>query len=343
MTPNRFPSPCVEWEPTLQLTSLKNASFYWAHILTKTLNGIPSLALLPVTGVIFSGPAGNGKHTTAEALTGTLKNRPQNPWYCLRTCGCTLDTEDVADACAVLEQVDAVLQRGTRVCLLLDCPEHSRHSLAIQEYLYQLYLARPGRLFPVLITEHLSNIIPELQRKLLSCPCPKPDQSTRQRWILSQLNGKIPIKFSDDVNHISLARDTKDFSWKQMADLRALMLRTIAFKYLSDPSAYNPDMIPGLEKQLWKEGKVPLDRNDVQDILFLIRSQNTPATQGMVQYVAAGAAPAPAVSSGSLSTSAAVPAYEEKKMDPEEVQKAIAKHKNPAEMSLGALTDIDDL
>lgn len=329
--------------PASQLSSLKNVSYYWAHLLSKILYGVPDMGLPPVSGVIFSGPLGNGKHTTAEALAGTLKNRSQNPWYCLRTCGYTLDPEDVADACAVLEQVDDVLQQGTRVCLLLDCPEHSRHSLAIQEYLYQLFLARPGKLFPILITEHLSNIIPELQRKLLSCPCPKPDQSTRQRWILSQLNGKIPINFSDDVNHISLARDTKDFSWKQMADLRMLMLRTIAFKYLSSPKTYNPNAIPGLEKQLLREGKVTLNRDDVQDILFLIRSQNTPATQGMVQYVAAGAAPAPAVSSGSLSASTEIPEYEEKRMDPDEVQKAIARHKNPAEMPVGTLLDVDDL
>ena len=337
MTPNRFPSPCVEWNPSMQLASLKNPSFYWAHILSKTLGGVPSLGLGPISGVVFSGPAGNGRHITAEALAGTLKARPSVPFYCLRTSGCALDTEDVADACAVLEQVDDVLQQGTRVCLLLDHPEHSRHSLAIQEYLFQLYLARPGKLFPILITENLSHIAPELQRRLLSCPCTKPDQAARQRWIHGHLNGKILIKFSDDTNHISIARDTKDFSWKQMSDLRMLMLRTIAFKYLASPATYNPDLTPGLEQKILTTGQVTLDRDEVQELISLVRSQAAAPSQGLVQYIAAGAPVAAAAASDGL------PVSQETIVSPEDREKEIAKHKNPQNMSIGDLMDVDNL
>ena len=337
MTPNRFPSPCVEWEPGHTLSMMTNPSFYWAHMLSVTLGGISALKVDPVTGVIFSGPVGNGRHTTAEGLAGTLSKLTKNPCYCLRTTGCALDTKDVADACDVLNQVDGVIRKGTRVCLLLDSPENSRHSLAIQEYLYQLYLARKNMLFPILITEHLSNILPDLQRKLLCCHCPNPDQAARQSWLHSQFTGNIPIKFSGSTSHITIANDTGGFTWKQMTDLRTLLRRTIAFKYLESPKTYNPEMIPGLEKKLWAEGAVALDQHDVQNAIALIRSQGVPAAQGSVQYVAA----APQVSGADVSVSADdIPLFQTKKKSPEELKAEIALHINPEKLEYDDLTNI---
>ena len=77
MTPNRFPTPSVEYKPdkhTLEkLVELK--TFYWASLLLHTMGGIPELRIGPMRGVILAGSPGNGRHITAEALSGTLRQK----------------------------------------------------------------------------------------------------------------------------------------------------------------------------------------------------------------------------------------------------------------------------
>lgn len=349
MTPNRFPSPCVEWEPATTLGKLES-TYYWAGILRCSVVGNPVLNLAPMQGVIFSGPPGNGRHTTAEALAGSLRGMKFH--YFLRISGCTLDTEDVADACAVIESVNAALHKHEKVCLLLDCLEHSRHCLSIQEYLYQLHTAWRGNLFLILITGDASRISPNLLRQFPLCHFQKPDETTRQRWLMEVLSGNpkknlVPINIDGGTNHITIARATKDFSWKQMADLCVMMRRTIAFKYLSNPTVYNPSMTPGTDSKLWKEGAIHLASEEVQDLIVMIRNQSVPAVQGAVQFVAAAgttavpaavsAAPAP---TGSSTTA---PPAETPSMSEEEAKAAAEIHRNPELMSFNVLKDVDDL
>lgn len=331
MATNRFPTPCVEWIPDCQLPMLRNPSYQWAHILDKTLLGIPALRLQPIRGVIFSGPPGNGRHTTAEAVAGTLRALPTNPRYCLRISACTLDTEEVADACAVIDNVNAALRKHGRICLLVDHPEHSRHSMAIQEYLYQLLLAWNDSLFLILITEDVSSICANLQRKLTLCHCPRPDQSTRQKWIEGILKGDPDKKIAPiniiGCNHMTIARETKDFSWKQMADLRSMMLRSIACKYLNNQDTYNPNQIPGYEVQLWRNGKIQLSKSDVMEIIVQIRSQSAPApVAGAVQVLAAPGGAIPAKGAAAFGE------------DASEAAQDSGPKKKPEEMSFAELT-----
>ena len=72
---------CTQREPMLVLGSLPD-TFQWKRVLmisckdTDTARSILKLTL--PTGAVFTGPAGNGRHTTAEALAGSLYNKGRN-------------------------------------------------------------------------------------------------------------------------------------------------------------------------------------------------------------------------------------------------------------------------
>lgn len=354
MTPNRFPTPCAEWKPGYDLKALQNESFYWPRVLAGTLNGIPVLGLPMVNGVVLAGLPGTGRHTTAEGLAGSLPER-RDIHYFLRISGCALDTEDVADACAVVDGAVAKLRQHRKLCLMLDCPEQSRHSRAIQEYLLQQYLDHRAELFVIVITDAVGNISPMLLQKLTVCQFRKPDLVTRQRWLQSNLTRKdLPINLDDGMNHISLARETEGFSWRQMVELRTQLRRTIAFKYLSAPQTYNPSGIEGLENQIWRSGKIHLSQQEVFTILGFLREQNTAGTQtgtSGVQMVVAPATAAPAAAAAAAPASAAkatenfdpFAADNFKPMNKEEADKAKAFHAQPEKMSGSQLLNIDDL
>lgn len=327
MTPNRFPGPCVEWTPKYQLSMLKSPTFRWAHMLNCTLNGIDILGIPKVLGTIFAGSPGNGRHTTADALAGSLKARDIR--CCLRVSGATLDTADVADACTAVDGAMGYLRQHGKVCLLLDCPEHSRHSLAVQEYLYRRILTHGYDLFVIIITDAVSNIIPNLQQVLTVCQFRKPDADVRQKWLRSMLDGRVIIKI-DGMNHIALARETEGFTWRQMTDLRTMLRRAIALKYVQDPLKYNPDNTPGLEQQLWKEGKVHLDKEDVTPLLACIREQAAVPAAGMTLPVQLAAA-APAA--------AAAPECEP--LSEEESAAALERHRNPEKLTFQQLIAVD--
>ena len=353
MTPNRFPSACVEYKPssTLEALNVKDyPSFYWAHVLANTLDGIPELNLPAMKGVILAGPPGNGRHTIAMRLSGSLAQR--NWPFFARISGITLDTEDVADACAVLKGAVAKLQQHGGLCLLLDCPENSRHSLAIQEYLRQQMDYYPGRIFPIIITDSLTNITPTLQTpSIASCQFQSPDRTTRQRWLQTYLEGKISI--DGGVNYITLTKETNGFTWRQLTDLRTMLRRAVALKYSMNTAAYEN---LGPRETVLTNGSVHLTRDEGYTILSGIRSQALPvaAAAGAVQYVSpippvpgTTVVPGPTTDPGTTTTpGTAAPPPANKVMTDQE--KADAKalmdfHGHPEKMSFGQLTDIDDL
>ena len=357
MTPNRFPSACVEYKPNRTLDDMKKLpSFYWAHVLASTLDGIPELNLPPMLGAILSGPPGNGRHTIAMSLSGSLAQR--NWPFFARISGITLDTEDVADACAVLEGAMVKLRQHGRLCLLLDCPEDSRHSLAIQEYLRQQMDYNPGRIFPIIITDSLTNITPTLQTpSIASCQFQSPDLTTRQRWLQTSLEGKVPISIDGGMNYITLTKETKDFTWRQLTDLRTMLRRALALKYSMNTAAYAE---LGPRGTVLTNGSVHLTKDEVYTILSGIRRQAVPvaAAAGAVQYVAAmpaaaaataavtAAVPAVAPAATPAPAGAAAPPPANKVMSDQEKADALALmdfHNHPEKMSFGQLTDIDNL
>ena len=363
MTPNRFPSACVEFKPKLTLKKLSEyPSFYWAHVLLHTLAGIPELKLPPLRGAILAGTPGNGRHTIADGLAGSLKER--GCAYASRIAGVALDTEDVADACAAIDGAISKLRQHGTLCLLLDCPEDSRHSLAIQEYLRQQMDLYPGNIFPIIITEAATNITPPLQAILTTCQFQPPDLNARQEWLKTYLEGKPPITIDGGMTYIVLAKETNGFTWRQLTDLRTLLRRTLALKYFQNPRIYEA---AGPRETLLTNGTIHLAKNEVLGAVSSIRCQGTPpamaAPAGPVQYVAAmpanavtptaePAGTAAATNSGATASPAArkpaasAPPPSDKVMTEEEKDaalKAIEFHGNPEKMSFADLINIDDL
>ena len=355
MTPNIFPTPLVEWRPRFTLRAHINESFYWSRMLAATMNGIPILGVKPIKGVILAGLPGTGRHTTADGLAGSLQEN-RGIRYFLRVSGCALDTEDVANACGVIDGVVSKLREHRKLCLVLDCPEQSRHSRAIQEYLLQQYLDHPEELFIILITDSVANISPLLIAELTVCQFRKPDLAARQKWLHSNMTRKnMPINI-DGMTHMVLAQETEGFNWRQMTELREQMRRAIAFKYLNDPLTYNPDGIPDLENKLWTEGKIHLTTDDVYTILGLLREQNGAVTVSgapAVQMVVSSAIPAAAApqaaatvpsSGGTADGQMEDSSFDDfSAMSEEEAKAAIEFHSNPALMSFSDLTNISGL
>lgn len=355
MTPNIFPTPLVEWRPRFTLRAHINESFYWSRMLAATMNGIPILGVNPIKGVILAGLPGTGRHTTADGLAGSLQEM-RGIRYFLRVSGCALDTEDVTNACGVIDGVVSKLREHRKLCLVLDCPEQSRHSRAIQEYLLQQYLDHPEELFIILITDAVANVSPLLIAELTVCQFRKPDLAARQKWLHSNMTRKnMPINI-DGMTCPVLAQETEGFNWRQMTQLREMLRRTIAFKYLSDPLAYNPDGIQDLEDKLWREGQIHLNTEEVYAILGLLREQSeaavvsgAPAVQMVVSpAITANAAPAAVntvlSSGGTAAAQTEDPAFDDfSSMTEEEAKAAIEFHSNPGKMSFQDLTNISGL
>ena len=363
MTPNRFPTACVEFKPKLTLKKLSEyPSFYWAYVLQYTLAGVPELKLPPLRGAILAGAPGNGRHTIADGLAGTLKE--QGCSYAARIAGITLDTEDVADACAAIDSAVAKLRQHGTLCLLLDCPEDSRHSLAIQEYLRQQMDLYRGNIFPIIITGAAAHITPALQAILTTCQFQSPDLSARQNWLKTYLEGSPPITIDGGVTYITLGKETDGFTWRQLTDLRTLLRRTLVMKYFQNPRIYEA---AGPRETLLANGTVHLGKNEVLAAVSCIRSQGMPVTAAPVagvQYVSAmpvntvmpAAEPSGTPAAANSSTAASAPAARkpeasapppsDKVMTEEEKDaalKAIEFHGNPEKMSFADLINIDDL
>lgn len=362
MTPNRFPTACVEFKPKQTLQKLNGRpSYYWAHVLHHTLAGIPELKLNPLRGAILAGSPGNGRHTIADGLAGTLKE--QGCSYAARIAGIALDTEDVADACAAIDGAISKLRQHGTLCLMLDCPEDSRHSLAIQEYLRQKIELYPGSIFLIIITESAVNITPALHAILTTCQFQSPDLTARQKWLQSNMEGSIPIKIKGSMTYIDLGKKTDGFTWQQLTNLLILLRRMLALNYFQNPRLYEA---AGPRETLLTGGTILLDKNDVLDAVARVRMQGTPvvaAPAGAVQYVAAmpaaaavpaaapaaGTAPAPSTTPAAPAAQTAAPSApppsnkvmtEEEK---EDIAKAIEFHGNPEKMSFADLTNIDGL
>lgn len=331
MAKNLFPNPCVEWEPSIYLSKLDRVSCKWRDILRLSLEDQPELGLNRITGAIFSGPSGNGQHVTAEALAGTLQNL--GFIYTLRTSGCTLDCEDVSDACAVLNAVFDIIRRGGKVCLLLESPERSRHSYAIQEYLVRILENYGNELFLIIITEDPAKITTGLQRRLSIFPCTAPTLTERQDWLEDALYSPVTIKI-DGMDKWALARETDGFSWRQMQNLWIQMRRKILEKYILDVGRYNPERLDEEVSLIWSQGRVHLAKSEVMDLIDGIRTQTAAPVQMPVQAVAV-----PAVVSAAAPVSTAVPAHTPAPVKDDNAEKI--DHSHPENLSVDDLLDID--
>ncbi len=226
---------CTRREPMLVLGSLPD-TFQWKRVLmisckdTDTARSILKLTL--PTGAVFTGPAGNGRHTTAEALAGSLYNKGRNYAQVLCLHGEDLDFEDPADLGSVLKHVATLTQRGDMV-LILDRPDLSRHNLTMQRRLLRLQdvLAQQDiRLFLILITGTDQDLDPEVSSRHPIYHCPCPDEETVRDWVATILKNPVTIKISR-MNADSLTERLTGLSWKQLQDFHSHLKRLLVYKW----------------------------------------------------------------------------------------------------------------
>ena len=272
---------CIRREPALVLGSLPD-SFQWKRILmisckdTKTAKELLGLTL--PTGALFIGPAGNGRHTTAEALAGSLyKGSNYSQVLCLH--GEDLDFEDPADVAAVLKHTATLTQQGDMV-LILDRPELSRHSLTIQRRLlrFQDVLGQQGiRLFLILITDTVQDLDPEILSRHPLYPCPCPDEETVREWVGTILKKPVTIKISR-MNADSLTERLTGLSWKHLQDFHSHLKRLLIYKwrfFLRDKQT---------EEETYKSGSVTFGYEDIAPVLASLDALRPKIESGPVMY-----------------------------------------------------------
>lgn len=216
---------CDTWMPKTSLSDLPS-SYLWSGLLASavTLHDLSlqskfyskNIPADPVLGAILSGPVGNGRHTTAEALAGTLGRGLLH----VRIHGADLDFESPDTALAALNSLKAAFRNYAGVCLLLDEIQECRHSRMIQSHLLRLLgrlqTDQPGKNFRlIIVTDSPDSILSGLRRFLILCHCSAPNEDERRDWLSSQLRIG-PRLIPKSVSAKDLAAKTEGFSWHQL-------------------------------------------------------------------------------------------------------------------------------
>ena len=223
---------CDLWTPPGLLSKLPD-TYLWAtqisgsimlHLYSKQKSfqkRLPDFTTELLRGAIFSGPTGNGRHTTAEHLAGTLTNtlKLQNFRH-IRVHGADLDLESPSEVFSAVASIDKCLKEADGLCLLLDEPQECRHSRMLQSRLLVL-MDRTRRnhpqkhFFVIIVTDTLDSILPGLRSRLMLCHCPNPSVDDRRQWLSRQLRSG-PHLVPDEMRAADLAEKTEGFSWHQL-------------------------------------------------------------------------------------------------------------------------------
>lgn len=227
---------CDIWQPTGSLGDLPK-TYLWAsqltsaitlHTLNKSNYYKAHLPTPPLLGAIFTGPTGNGRHTTAEHLSKTLEKVSKCPGFThIRLHGADLDFESPDEAMDALASIARLLKETDGLCLLLDEPQECRHSRMLQSRLLRLLdrIGRdhPGKVFHlILVTDSPDSVLSGLRRRLMLCPCLLPSLNQRRGWLSEQLR-KAPRLVPTELKMADLAEKTEGFSWHQLQLLVACL------------------------------------------------------------------------------------------------------------------------
>ncbi len=304
------------------------ASYAWASELRaafmkhQLINGLMEFPL--PGGVILSGKAGNGRHTTASALVNSLGNK-----Y-LWLSGWDLDQEDAGDSIEIIRNVVRLAYEQGKLTLLLDGPENCRHSMLVQECLARLLRnIDAGMLVIVIVTEDTSMVSSALRRQLLLCPCAAPTKTERRSWLKQKLEKPVPLHV-DGMDLEDLVKKTEGFSWQQLQDLQNHMKLLVFWQLLNRQKELKEKQVT-LEEAL-KAGVVTVSNAAAEILLNQIDSLTEKAPVGAmpaIQYVA-GAMPADPNANASSNTNG---------MTREDAQALITKLQDPANMSASELFD----
>ena len=240
-------------------------------------------------GAIFTGPEGNGRHTTAYALAKTLCADKDGYRSLISIHGDDLDFEDREDIYAVVGQITRIVKMSTAMVLILDRPDLSKHNSLLQRTmlrLQQTLLEEKLRLYLIVIADSAEDVCGELLSCFPRYHCPRPDRAAVKKWVKKMLREPVPIHI-EGINEGDLAAAAEGLSWKQLRDLHQNLLRLMVLQYAMNKKKYDAKGLA--EEQVYLEGKIKLSHSAVQMILDSTADQ---------KYTTAAAAPVAAYYGG---------------------------------------------
>lgn len=358
---------CELWTPTVSLKALPD-SYLWAQQLLGMINLVKNqvqpfykdhLPTAPLSGAVFSGAAGNGRHTTAEALSLSLANQHKNANILhLRLRGAFLDFEQPDTALKALASLRDAFRSADGMCLLLDEPQDCRHSRMLQSHLLMLRSAF-RREFPnkpfylIIVTDSADSVLSGLLRELPLLPCAAPTADERRAWLSAQLRSKIK-KINGEISMADLAAETEGFSWYQLQQLRSYLqsqvfvnAQQLAEQQKEEVTAAanaltKNDVTRALAKHrihLIKSGDATPDLSQLEPLLHALKAQ-LPVQQSALPYIqavpvqaAAAAVPATAAPATSAAEVRESIDEEESSFDKNDNLAQQEKHGNPDAMS----------
>lgn len=313
--------------PEIKLSHLES-SYTWASLLLAAM--IPNdtitqlLELKPLRGVIFTGRPGNGRHTTAEALAGSLC--PAKYSRFLRISGRELDPETPSELLSAVDSIGELAREVGSLCLLVDQVEESRWAMPLQNYLARLMMELEAPIFVIVITDDVELVHGPLARMAMNCYCTAPSAAQRQEWLAVKVNEPVPLRV-DGMSVKELTQETEDFSWRQMADLWNCMKLRLVWKVVERQKEFIAEK-KSLKKVL-SDGLVHLDRGDLMEILHSLRDQIPPRQTNVapVQILA--------------SATQTEPAEQTQQIDKDKAAELVEFHSHPERMSGAQLLDVD--
>lgn len=374
---------CELWTPTASLTALPD-SYLWAQQLlgmidlgkTKIKFYRNQLPTAPLSGAVFAGASGNGRHTTAEALAMSLANQHKNADILqLRLRGAFLDFELPDTALKALASLRDAFRSADGMCLLLDEPQDCRHSRMLQSHLLMLRDAF-RREFPdkpfylIIVTDSADSVLSGLLRELPLLSCAAPTADERRVWLSEQLHGDFK-KLSGEISMRDLADRTEGFSWYQLQQLKACLQSQIYMNAKRMTEQQKAEVIAAANAVTEEEGKHALkkhrihlikagdatpDLSQLEPLLHALKAQ-LPLQQSPFPYLQAvpvqvGAAGVPAAAANVPSVEAITESIgeEESSFDKSSNLALQEKHGNPDALSadefidsLGDLLKLPDL
>lgn len=352
---------CELWTPTASLKALPD-SYLWAQQLLGMINLAKNQVLpfykdqlptAPFSGAVFSGAAGNGRHTTAEALALSLANEHKNANILhLRLRGAFLDFEQPDTALKALASLREAFRSVDGMCLLLDEPQDCRHSRMLQSHLLMLrstfrreFPSKPFYL--IIVTDSADSVLSGLLRELPLLPCAAPTEDERRAWLSEQLRGtdkKVTVKkVTSEISMRELADKTEGFSWYQLQQLCSqLQNRVFMNAHLKTVQQRN-DIIAAANAvtenegkhavrkyrlRLIKSGDATPDLSQLESLLHALKPQ-LPVQQSALPYIQA--VPVQAAAAAVPATAAPAPSAAEVRESIDEEESSFDKNDNLAQ------------
>lgn len=269
--------------PPTSLTDLPD-TYPWTDVLRAARKpmGVAAkvMGLQFIAGAIFTGPVGNGRHTTAWALANTLCKDKDGYKAMVSIHSDDLDFEDREDVFAVLNRViRAAREAGSLIVLLEHCGENP-HSAMLQRHLLRLQrgLSKEKiRIYLIVIADNDTALAPELSDSLPRYHCAPPDKKAVKHWAETIMKKPVPIKIKNKTA-ADIAKAVQGLSWKQLHDLHNHLLRLIVLSYSIRREELKKSGVT--EEEAYKQGLITLPEEAVNGILTSYAAQRTRTAVG---------------------------------------------------------------